>query len=231
MRTASSRTTLAARGLGVALVAAVSVGAGCTMDPVGAAREADMERREVPELEPNSEFHRPGQDCIACHGPRGSAKSKFVVAGTVFWSRCLDPEGGPELCNRQGVNRAEVRLIAADDVQRCIRTNCAGNFFIREREWGRGAPDAKPLFPLLTSVRKVTAEGADREKVMAGHIGRTGSCNDCHRVAPFWNSAGQIYLERDIAQVPASAATETQACLDDHPPTPEEEDCPTVPGL
>lgn len=212
--------------LGTSLVAALCLGA-CTMDPVNSAQEAAQEALPDDGPLPNSEFHRPGQDCMACHGPRGGAKAKFLIAGTVFWGVCIDPEGGPDVCQKKTVAGAEVRIFDAASGKRCVRTNCAGNFFIRDGEWAlRDSRSARPQFPLLSSVRKQTSEGAAVTQVMAGHIGRSGSCNDCHRGSPFWNSAGQIYLYRENGQIPASAETENLACQQNPQPSPEnEEDC------
>ncbi|RYZ68360.1 MAG: hypothetical protein EOP08_00755 [Proteobacteria bacterium] len=212
-------------GLAVAFASATA----CTMDPVGSAQEEGFAQTPDEGFQPNSEFHRPGQDCMACHGPRGTASPKFVVAGTVFWGRCLDPAGGPDKCARQTADRAEVRIVDRDGIQRCIRTNCAGNFFIEEGKWSRDSPQKRPAFPLLSSVRKVTQEGAAIEQIMAGHISRAGSCNDCHRQAPYWNSAGQVYLVRPLDQLPPSATTEYEACRANPPASVPEEDCEQAP--
>ena len=219
------RPRLRLSGLALALALGLGVTAGassCTLDPVAAAQQAAYE--DEPDLgldgkAPNTEFHRPGQDCLACHGPRGSAKNKFLVAGTVFWGTCLDPEAGPEKCKRVGVDRAEVRIVSQQGSPHCIHTNCVGNFYVREGFWGRGSKLAKPAYPLLASVRKVSAEGAAYEQIMSGHINRWGSCNECHRTSPYWNSAGQIYLTAANGDIPASADVEAAACVDDHPAT------------
>lgn len=203
-----------------ALALAMSLGlsalfaASCTLDPVATAQENAYEEATDygPADAPNSEFHRPGQDCLACHGPRGSAKSKFEIAGTVFWSTCLDPEASPDKCVRTPVDHAEVRIRDARKSDKCIYTNCAGNFFVRVGKWQPTSLEAKPAYPLLSSVRKVPEEGGEFQMVMQGHISRWGSCNDCHRTSPFWNSAGQIYLTDDPAQVPASANAAYAAC-------------------
>ena len=205
-------------------VASLAALLSCTMDPVNAAQESAFAAAEDLGPKENSEFHRPGQDCLACHGPRGNAKPKFSIAGTVFWGTCIDPDAPPDTCIRKTVDNAEVRIVDGENFSRCIRTNCAGNFFIEEGKWASGAPNKKPLFPLLSSVRKVTQEGAAVEQVMSGHIGRSGSCNDCHRTSPFWNSAGQIYLYGKPDQVPASATSEYESCMQ-NPVAPTEGEC------
>lgn len=219
MRASRSRRKAAAStgalALGASLGASVLFGASCTLDPVASAQQAAYEKVEDlgPDNAPNTEYHRPGQDCLACHGPRGSANSKFEIAGTVFWSTCLDPEAGPDKCIRTPVDNAEVRIHDRGTSEKCIFTNCSGNFFVRVGEWLPTAPQATALFPLLASVRKVPEEGGEFQMVMQGHISRWGSCNDCHRTSPYWNSAGQIYLTDDPAQVPASAAVAHEACM------------------
>lgn len=226
MGSSLSRTVLAVTLMGVVVLA-------CTMDPVNSAQEAAQEAQVDEGPIPNSEFHRPGQDCMTCHGPRGSAESKFLIAGTVFWGTCADPkQAGTEVCQRKTAAGVEVRIFDAADGKRCIRTNCAGNFFIREGQWvPRDSSNARPLWPLLSSVRKITSEGAAVTQIMAGHIGRTGSCNDCHRTSPYWNSAGQIFLYRENSQIPASADAEYAACMQSPQPSPaQQEDCVLAQG-
>ncbi len=230
MRARFSAKKLTSFGLALGLVVAASAGAACTMDPVNAAQENAFAQQPDDGFQSDSEFHRPGQDCLVCHGPRGGADSKFLIAGTVFWGRCLDRDSqASEVCAKQTANRAEVRIIDATGTSRCIRTNCAGNFYIREGQWSRASSNARPTFPLLASVRKVTEEGVAVEQRMLGHIGRAGSCNDCHRTEPYWNSVGQVYLYRENDQIPASATSEYERCRAEHPPTSSEEDCLQVP--
>lgn len=217
--------------LAASLGLSVLGGASCTLDPVAAAQEAAFEQEEDfgPLPGSNSEYHRPGQDCMACHGPRGSADSKFEVAGTVFWSTCIDPEAGPDECVRTTVDHAEVRLVDGAGTEKCIYTNCAGNFFVRVGKWQPTSPSATPVFPMLSSVRKKTDEGAAREKIMQGHINRWGSCNDCHRTSPYWNSAGQIFLYDEPEQVPASAGVDFEKCKTVQVSVDDVEQCPRVP--
>lgn len=229
MRPVFSRSQLSAVCLGTSLLLATLFGSACTMDPVNAAQEAAFAAQPDEGFQADSEFHRPGQDCLACHGPRGSAEPKMLIAGTVFWGRCLDPAAGPEACAKQTVNRAEVRLVDARGNLRCIRTNCAGNFYIEEGQWSPASKTSRPLFPMLASVRKVTEEGVPVEQRMLGHIGRAGSCNDCHRTAPYWNSVGQVYLYRENDQIPSSANPEYERCRNEHVPTEPEGDCLQVP--
>jgi hypothetical protein len=107
---------------------------------------------------PEGEFHRPGQNCTACHREDGEAESQFTVAGTIFSSPA----------DLTGVHNAEVQLTDSVGTTHIARTNCVGNFFVRPTEWS-------PKFPILVRVRKGTTAVS-----MKSVIGREGSCNACH---------------------------------------------------
>jgi hypothetical protein len=202
------------------VLAAAALLGSCTMDPVAATAEDLAERTEDQGFKADSEYHRPGQPCGDCHGPRGSADSKFVISGTVYWGTCNSEAN----CSRLTVPNAEVRLRDSRGSVRCVRTNCAGNFFIREGEWQSQTAEP-PLFPLLTTVRKVTDEG-QIERIMASHVGRANSCNSCHQSPVFWNRVGQIYLVTDNSTIPASARAQT--CPAEEPSPIFESDCEVV---
>ena len=94
----------------------------------------------------------PGEDCLSCHNPAGSAhEAWFSAAGTVF-----DADGLPAV--GVGVNLTDSVSRVTSDV-----TNYAGNFYFTEE-----------LSPPL----QVTIVGAAGERTMAD---ATGACNSCHQ--------------------------------------------------
>ncbi|MFO0675581.1 MAG: hypothetical protein U0169_03545 [Polyangiaceae bacterium] len=111
---------------------------------------------------PVGEFHRPGQQCSACHGQNGSAKPEFTVSGTIF--------SGPQ--SLVGVDSVEVQMTDAVGTRYIAKTNCVGNFFVKPDEWS-------PKFPILVRIKKgFTAVQ------MQSPIGREGSCAGCHKAKP-----------------------------------------------
>jgi hypothetical protein len=192
-------------GLGATL-SAVTLSS-CVNDPVRSAA-IDALGDEVPGYPEESQYHRPGQPCGVCHESRGPGP-KFMLAGTVFWGRCNitpqqanDPVVVREKCDRQPVDRAEVRIIDATKSQKCFYTNCAGNFHVREGEWA-------PTFPLLVTVSKILSNGQRQTAQMGSHIGREVSCNACHDNPARPESPGQIFLfdynKDGKVQLPAEA--------------------------
>jgi hypothetical protein len=94
----------------------------------------------------------PGEDCLACHNPGGSAREEwFGAAGTVF-----DPDGNPA---------AGVTVAVTDSLARAVSdvTNSAGNFYFPQE---------------LTPPLQVTISAAAGAVSMAD---ATGACNSCHR--------------------------------------------------
>jgi hypothetical protein len=97
---------------------------------------------------------RPGEDCLACHNPAGSASAHwFGAAGTV-----VDGAGAP--LAGVAVSLTDSRSRVVNDV-----TNWAGNFYF-----------AQELTPPLA----VSVVGEAGERTMAA---ATGACNSCHGAA------------------------------------------------
>jgi hypothetical protein len=95
---------------------------------------------------------RPGEDCLACHNPVGSAaEAWFGAAGTVF-----DDAGEPAA--GVAVTLVDSRARQVSDV-----TNYAGNFYF-----------ATELTPPL----QVSVVGTSGARDMAD---ATGACNSCHQ--------------------------------------------------
>ncbi|HZU83977.1 MAG TPA: hypothetical protein VE987_13710 [Polyangiaceae bacterium] len=151
----------------------LAAGGSCSFDPVHQ-NEVDALGGEQPSV-PQGEFHRAGQPCVVCHGPEGPAKTQFVMAGTVF--------AAPD--QLVGLPQAEVLLVdslGSSPPPGSVVTNCVGNFFITSDLWN-------PAFP----VRVAVVSGQNGEQ-MIGHIGRDGSCADCHKDPRGLDSAGHVFV-------------------------------------
>jgi mono/diheme cytochrome c family protein len=161
-----------------ALVFAAGV-ASCSSDPT----LSNLVKRQGPEADgvPKGEFHRSGQQCLACHISGGPAKPEFSMAGTVY----LRP---PTAQQRDivGVDQVEVLLIDSAGNTKRVNTNCVGNFYIEKK-------DFEPRYPARVAVFK---EGFQRQ-TMQSLIGRDGSCATCHAFERALDSAGVVYLTTD----------------------------------
>jgi hypothetical protein len=185
----------AALALAVVLPAS-AVAAACNTDPV----HSDAVKNLGPEIAgiPKGEYHRAGQPCLTCHGGEGPAKQEFTVAGTIFYGPAN--QGSPI-----GVGNAVVTL--EDDTQAVfsVTTNCVGNFFIKPGDW----PGGGPHFPLLATISSTIpvpgSTGAEAQTYeapsMLSHIGRTGSCADCHQYVTqqnYFETPGLVNLTQTI---------------------------------
>jgi hypothetical protein len=136
--------------------------------------------------------HRPGQRCLACHGPDYSpGDSVFVVAGTVY-RRAEDTDTA-------GLAGAEVELTDdAGDVFTVV-TNRAGNFMMSlgevdedRRDEGWVGLSRAPVFPLRALVRY-----GGEEQEMRNVIHREGACAACHdRSGKDAASNGKVFVEK-----------------------------------
>jgi hypothetical protein len=134
---------------------------------------------EDPAVPPGPD-HRPGQPCLTCHGGIGPAKEQFSIGGTVY---AVEGQSGP-------ATGAAVRV---EDINGSIGTaqsNESGNFFITVQEW-------TPTYPILP---QVTLGSVTQQ--MTTHVGRSGSCADCHAAPAGPTSAGPVYI---AAGAPADA--------------------------
>jgi hypothetical protein len=122
---------------------------------------------------PEGPLHRPGQPCVApCHDRDGPADSVFSVAGTVFQTNDrLVP-----------LSDAILHFIDSTRLEFSIASNCAGNFFIDERDY-------TPIYPLW-----VTIEFGGLTVPMTSPIFREGGCAVCHLDPAGEASAGHVYL-------------------------------------
>jgi hypothetical protein len=135
-----------------------------------------------PTGQPNGPTHRAGEPCLDCHGGSGPASAQFAVGGTAYSVKGqTDP-----LVN------ATVHVVDATGAQFDMPTNTVGNFFATTAEW-------QPVAPIHVSLTLDTGE-AD----MISHIGRDGSCADCHTATPGPRSPGPVYLAVDPGDLPGA---------------------------
>lgn len=118
-------------------------------------------------------LHRPGQPCLTCHGGEGPGNTEFSVAGTVYLF-AYDP-----------VVPAPGVTVLIEDITGyavTIPTNEVGTFYIGTKDW-------QPTYPLKVEIHfgKIT-------KQMQTHVGRNGSCGDCHKLDFGPTSPGKIYV-------------------------------------
>jgi len=128
-----------------------------------------------------SEYHRPGQPCLLCHGVYGGAKPEMSVAGTVF--------GVPEKKGKapSGVEEVVVSVTDSFGDVKTKKTNCIGNFFITADEW-------QPGFPLAAKIEYPALAGKGTTPAyMSTRIGRDGSCAACHHGPRAEDTPGSIY--------------------------------------
>lgn len=148
--------------------AAASVGASC--DPVHD-NAIDALGPEAPGVS-RGPSHRPGQPCITCHDGAIGDPPKFSVAGTIYVNEN----------DLVAANGAVVTLTDDNGKQYSTAANQAGNFYVTPSEFD-------PVYPMKVLV---TYDKIDVK--MTSHVGRDGSCADCHK-DPFGpTSAGHIFI-------------------------------------
>ena len=175
--------TLSSRlALAVLLLPAGAVGLACDEDPVHTAAVNAL-GPEVAGI-PKGEYHRAGQPCLTCHGGEGPAKAVFSVAGTVFY--------GPAN-NSPPIGVGNVTVVLEDDTQSNfqVTTDCVGNFYVQPNDW-----PGHPEFPVLVTIAG-TPETSYLQDSMQSHIGRDGSCADCHQYPTtqnYFQTPGLVHL-------------------------------------
>lgn len=122
---------------------------------------------------PPGPLHRPGQPCVACHGPYYGASPRMSIAGTIFATNTLKAEDQPT-----PVAGAVVILTDTENKPTGPVTNCAGNFYLEYDAY-------QPVFPVAVEVQCPSPTDPNAPKisslVMQGRVSREGSCNACHR--------------------------------------------------
>ena len=118
-------------------------------------------------------LHRPGQPCVLCHDGTTGDPPRFTVGGTVY----------VDVNNLTPADGATVSLTSADGTHYDAKTNAAGNFYVVPSQF-------VPAYPLT-----VVVSYSNSKATMYGHVGRDGSCSDCHPDPSSPSSAGHIYAE------------------------------------
>lgn len=128
---------------------------------------------------PPSEFHRPGQPCLLCHGEYLREEPVMSVAGTIY--------AFPTQDKPLPVKGVKVKLTDSFGETFEAGTNCAGNFFVTVDQW-------KPSFPLRAEMEYPVpgSLGNTKRVVMSTRISRDGSCAGCHVGAPNQGSPGWV---------------------------------------
>ncbi len=193
------------RSLRIVSLALVALGssASCT-NPV-ADVQIESFGGELPDVAP-SEYHRPGQPCVLCHGVYGGASPELALGGTVFADqRSFLPVEGAEV----------VIYDAVGDVY-TMTSNCIGNFYLP-------ADGDVPQFPLAAEIRCPTYDASgnklegQKTRTMNSWISRDGSCAGCHSLRGTQvDSTGWLFCN-DPSEIETNV----------YPPVPE--DCPGVP--
>ena len=164
---------------------------------------------EVTGVEP-SEFHRPGQPCLACHGVYGGASPLMSIAGTIFAApieKLPTPVEGVNVVITDAFGNKNGKGPTETPPER--KTNCVGNFFFTKDEFNPG-------FPLEAKIECPTKPGSvdTTGHYMSSRISREGSCGACHDGKRDQGSPGWVY------------------CVDSpslSPFKPPGQDCPGVP--
>ncbi|QSQ25800.1 hypothetical protein JY651_13085 [Pyxidicoccus parkwayensis] len=122
-----------------------------------------------------SPLMHPGGDCIQCHTERKGPS--FVAAGTVY-------AGDAHAANDcAGVEGAEVVLTDAKQKSYTLKTNAAGNFYLR-------TGDAQGFtFPYTARVTYNSTQIAMTTQQS------TGACGSCHTVQGTTGAPGRINVE------------------------------------
>ena len=105
--------------------------------------------------------HRPGENCMACHGPNGLGPGLFTVAGTAFTSAGeLNPNTTLLLTTQRNGGGTVVLTLEAD---------ANGNFYTTE-------PVPMPDTPLFPKVMNATSGASNFLPFPTA----SGACNMCH---------------------------------------------------
>jgi hypothetical protein len=177
-----ARSLTSSLGIALLVLPVVAVAAACDTDPVHTAA-VDALGPEVAGI-PKGEYHRAGQPCVTCHGTEGPAHEQFTVGGTVFF-------GPANSIPPIGVGNATVLLEDDTQSQFSVITNCVGNFYIQPGDW-----PGHPAFPMLVTVQGAP-EGMNIVVSMQSHVGRDGSCADCHQYPTqlnYFQTPGIVHL-------------------------------------
>jgi hypothetical protein len=170
--------------VGAALVSCVSCVSGLALAGCGN-RAVDERIAILGDEDPNnppSEFHRPGQPCVLCHGEYLRETPIMSVGGTIYAVPTKDAE------KPLPVKGVTVKMTDSFGEQYEVGTNCAGNFYVAADAW-------QPAFPLRAEIEYEVpgSLGSTKRVVMSTRISRDGSCAGCHVGPPNQGSPGWVY--------------------------------------
>jgi len=143
-----------------ALVVLVAGGSVSCFDPVHAA-DVDALGPERKGVRPGPN-HRPGQNCLTCHGGEGPGSPDFSIAGTVYSAVGV----------QEPLADVTVVLQDANHETRSTKSNEVGNFYLTTTSWS-------PTFPVAVQLRDPRAD-QNGVQPMNSPIGRNGGCAFCH---------------------------------------------------
>ncbi len=106
--------------------------------------------------------HRPGQNCLTCHGGNGPGSPDFSIAGTIYSAVGI----------QEPLSDVTVVLVDANQSTRSATSNEVGSFYIATASWS-------PTFPVTVQLRDSRAD-VGGVKAMVTPIGREGGCAFCH---------------------------------------------------
>lgn len=164
-----SRTPFCSTATRAALLLALAAGlsTACGSDDEDGAPTAPTAQR-TPELDAVSlasqrgaTSHEAGSNCMACHGPNGTAPGRFTVAGTAFTSR-RQPNPDATVSLSTGPNGAGTVVLTLD-------ADTSGNFYTTQAV---PLPQQK-LFPRVTSSTTASVNVMPFPTM-------SGACNVCH---------------------------------------------------
>jgi len=175
-------------GSGLAAITALASLAGCGNPALDT--QINELGGEVPGVEA-SEYHRPGQPCLVCHGPYDGAKPQMLIGGTIF---ALPTSGKPTPVEGAKVFFSD----SAGQMATSKETNCVGNFYIEKGE-------VDLVFPMAVTIECPDPNGGPAtQQAMTTQISREGSCNACHKGDRNQGSPGWIFcLEQPPNPYPA----------------------------
>jgi hypothetical protein len=158
------------------MVFVVGAGALASLGSLSCADEVHNEAVAAlgPETGSPGPLHRPGQPCLTCHGGSGPAKLQFSAGGTVY-------------LNQGGGMPAPGASVLIEDILGntwTVQANAAGNFFVT-------LADFAPHYP--TQMQVTSADGTVTLQMLT-HVGRDGSCADCHTATEGPTSPGPVYV-------------------------------------
>jgi hypothetical protein len=173
-----------------AALAIACIGAGALASVASVSCNDAVHDQEVaalgPDPGPPGPLHRPGQPCLTCHGGSGPAKFQMGVGGTVYE-------------NQGGGNAAEGVVVQIEDIDGTLWTggsafptlvsNAAGNFYLEADSFPAHYP---------TQMTVTSSDGTVSQQMLT-HVGRDGSCADCHTPTVGPTSAGPVYLNAGTA--------------------------------